>query len=62
MEVRSEYVPFDVLPAYTVFPKQLTRNENRANDDFEPPEATQEVGLVPGGSARAPARVRLSDF
>jgi hypothetical protein len=52
MEVRSEYVPFDVLPAHAVFPKQLTRNENRANDDFETPEATQEVGLVAGGSAR----------
>jgi hypothetical protein len=45
MEVRSEHVPFDVLPAYTVFPKLLNRDENRANDDLDPPEATQEVGL-----------------
>jgi len=45
MEVRSEHVPFDVLPAYTVFPKQPDRDENRANDDFDPPEATPELVL-----------------
>jgi len=45
MEVRSEHAPFDVLPAYKVFPKQLNRDENRANNDFDPPEATQEVRL-----------------
>jgi hypothetical protein len=45
MEVRSEHVPFDVLPAYTVFPKQLYRDENPANDDFDLPEADKEVRL-----------------
>jgi len=43
MEVRSEHVPFDVLPAYTVFPKQLDRDENPPNDDFDLPEAGKEV-------------------